>query len=422
MLPFDQPWYRRLIFYAFGLGLVAGALGLGYLGITGAGIELIFGESGIGTWSGEWWWIAVVVLGGIAVTALRSQWALPDETPGAIDSIESADVDHHTAPKLVGISAISLIAGASLGPSFALVIMGGALGSWLAKRKWVEGKADETYTLAGMAGGLGGAFTAPILGAFMVSELAPTPRERYVASIIPQLIAATVGFSLFYILIGRTFLRSFQLPPYRFEISDMLVAIGLGVAAVIVLLTFVLITVVIKRVNALISNRYVLAIGGAAIIGLIGVALPLTLGAGNAQLQTLLDNRAAFGVGLLIVILVGKMIAVSMSLSIGFIGGNVFPMIFIGGTAGVIVNLIFPEIPIAMSVSALMAAVPGSVLRAPVSLTLIAAISVGLDATTTAPVVVAVITAYLVVATIRYLVSLRQGTAGAPDESVPAES
>jgi H+/Cl- antiporter ClcA len=142
-------------------------------------------------------------------------------------------------------------------------------------------------------------------------------------------------------------------------------------------------------------------------IGTIAFALPLTLGSGNEQLAAVLDSPVPLGVGLLIGVLVAKIVAIVVSMSIGFIGGNVFPMIFIGGTAGVIIHLIFPSIPMALAVSAMMAAVPGSFLRAPVSLTLLAALSVGLGPETTAPVVVSVITAYLLVATIRYFVAQR---------------
>lgn len=95
-------------------------------------------------------------------------------------------VDQPAAPSWIGIAAVSAVTGASLGPSFSLVIIGGAVGSWLAARRWTDDEARLDYTLTGMAGGLGGAFTSPILGMFMVSELAPVPRHRYVATVIPQ--------------------------------------------------------------------------------------------------------------------------------------------------------------------------------------------------------------------------------------------
>jgi H+/Cl- antiporter ClcA len=243
--------------------------------------------------------------------------------------------------------------------------------------------------------------------------LAPTPRERYVASIIPQLISATVGFIVFYLIVGQVFIQSFELPQYDFDLSHMLVAVGLGFAAVAVVLVLLAMTAALKKAAGLISNRYVLGAFGGALIGLAAFAMPLTLGSGNAQLAAILETSVPLGVGLLIAVLVAKMLAVVVSMSIGFIGGNVFPMIFIGGTAGVIIHLIFPSIPIALAVSAMMAAVPGSFLRAPVSLTLLAALSVGLGPETTAPVVVSVITAYLLLATIRYVVQQRmQASAG----------
>lgn len=83
-------------------------------------------------------------------------------------------------------------------------------------------------------------------------------------------------------------------------------------------------------------------------------------------------------------------------------------MIFIGGAADAIAHLAFPEIPLALAVGCMLAAVPGSYLRAPVSMVLIAAIALYLDAETVAPVAIAVVTAYLLVAAVRYVVSNRR--------------
>jgi len=109
------------------------------------------------------------------------------------------------------------------------------------------------------------------------------------------------------------------------------------------------------------------------------------------------------------------MVAMALSLAVGFMGGNVFPMIFMGGTAGVIVHLIVPDIPAALAVSCMLAAVPGSYLRAPISMTFIAAIAVSLDPRTTAPVAVAVITSFLTVSVIRYTITTRNQAAATSD-------
>ena len=81
----------------------------------------------------------------------------------------------------------------------------------------------------------------------------------------------------------------------------------------------------------------------------------------------------------------------------GFLGGPVFPILFIGGTAGVVVHLIFPDIPAALSVAAMMAAVPGATIAAPVSFILLGAGTVALGIEGLPPIGIAVITAHLAV-------------------------
>ncbi len=411
MLPFDVPWYRRLLRFAVLLGIAGGILGLIYIGGTGWVIDRVFPESDGAMWSGEWWWIPLTALGGLIVVLLRTMWHVPDEVPGGVALIEAAEVDHTTAPQWVVLAVVSAITGASLGPSFALVVMGGGLGSWIASRRWAEGTADQDYTLTGIAGAFGGAFTSPILGAFMVSELEPLPRNRYVASIIPQLIASMIAFIVFYAVAGRTFLGSYDTPPYDFEISDILIAVGLGALSALVMMIFVGIVLAVRWACALVPNRYVLGVVGGAIVGLIALALPLTVGAGQSQLGVVIDNSASLGIGLLVLVLLAKMVAMSLSLEVGFLGGNVFPMIFMGGTAGTIVHLAFPDIPLALAVGCMLAALPGSYLRAPISMVVIAAIALYLEAEAIAPVAMAVVTAYLLVAGVRYVVTNRKASA-----------
>ena len=219
MLPFDQPWYRRLIGFSVALGVAGGVLGLVYLGATGAVIDAVFDRGGTTWWSGEWWWIPLIATGGLVVAGLRRAWHIPAKVPGGVALIEAGKVDHRTAPQWVVISAVSAVVGASLGPSFALVLMGGGLGSWIVSRRWGDSEADEYYTLTGVAGGFGAAFTSPILGAFLVSEIGPIPKQRYTVAMMPQLIAAMVGFVIFYAVAGRTFLGSYELPAYEFRAS-----------------------------------------------------------------------------------------------------------------------------------------------------------------------------------------------------------
>jgi H+/Cl- antiporter ClcA len=102
------------------------------------------------------------------------------------------------------------------------------------------------------------------------------------------------------------------------------------------------------------------------------------------------------------------MIAIALSQSSGFLGGVVFPMIFIGGTAGLLVHSIFPDIPVALSVGAMMAAVPGAFLSAPLSLLMITAGTVGIGPEALIPIAIAVVTAHITIALIRaYVIEQR---------------
>lgn len=412
-IPLDRPWYRELLVVAAVVGLAVGLLGLVYLGVTGALSDALFGDPRLEAWSGEWWWIPLVAAGGVLVTALRAWWHAPEHIPGGVAVIESGVVNHRAAPAWVGLAFVSAVFGASLGPSFALVMMGGGLASWIASRRWAGNEdARLEAAMAGIAGGLGGAFTSPLLGSLMVSELAPTPRSKYVEAFIPQMIAATVAFALYYGVAGTTFLNSFAIPAEDFASWQLLIGAALGAASSVVMFLFVIIVKVVQRLAGKLAHPYVRGLVGGALVGFLAFALPLTVGAGNSQLTAVIDNSAALGVGLLLAVLVGKMLAMALSLAAGFIGGNVLPMLFVGGTAGVVVHLLFPGIPYAIAVGCMLAAVPGARIKAPIGLTAIAMLSIGLGPVTTAPVAIAVVTSYLLTAAV--LAALRARRVAVP--------
>ncbi len=414
-IPIERPWYRQLLVAAAAIGVAVGVLGLGYLGITGKASEAIFGDPRTEAFSGEWWWIAVTATGGALVALLRPRWKIPEEVPGGVAVIESGTVDHRVAPSWIAIAAISAVAGASLGPSFALVMMGGGLGSWVASRRWVhdDDNARLDVTMAGIAGGFGGAFTSPALGTIVVSELAPIPKDRYVEGILPQLIAATIAFAIYFGVVGTTFLNSFAVPVEEFQTWHLLVGVGLGAAASLLMIVFVLL---VKGVQALADKLpQGLARGTicGALVGFVAVALPLTLGAGNDQLSAVIDESASIGAWMLLAVLVGKMVAMALSLATGFMGGNVLPMLFVGGTAGVMIHLTIPDIPYAIAVGAMLAATPGAVIKAPIGLAIIAVLSVGLGPLTAAPVIIAVVTSHLL--TTGIVTALKARRASVPD-------
>ena len=70
---------------------------------------------------------------------------------------------------------------------------------------------------------------------------------------------------------------------------------------------------------------------------------------GSAELGTVLSDAGTLGVGLLVALLIGKMLTFGVSQASGFVGGPIFPALFIGGTAGVLVHQMIPGMPLGLT-------------------------------------------------------------------------
>jgi len=138
-----------------------------------------------------------------------------------------------------------------------------------------------------------------------------------------------------------------------------------------------LLIVFIKAATVLFGRLKVPAIAkstlGGLVFRIVGVALPLTMFTGSAQLKTVLADAGTLGLGVLIATLIAKMLTFAVSQQGGFVGGPIFPSLFIGGTAGVVVHQVLPGVPLGLAFTCLFAAVPGALVAAPFTMVLLAA-------------------------------------------------
>lgn len=396
-VPVAERWYRELIGAAVLIGGFGGLLALVFSGVTTTLIELVFGSPTSEPFSGSWWWILFVSAGALVVAFLRARLRVAKEVPGAVAFFKRGWVDPRSAAQLVVISAVSLVAGASLGPAFGVVVGGGAFGAWIVSRRpQAEDSERHLYALTGMSAGVGAAFSAPLFGAVLASELSPTPTRHYVTAFIPQYIAATIGYLIFFGATGAVMLGAFELPGYVFEWWHLAASVGLGLLATVLLVAYVLIGKAVAWAGRRLANPYVQALILGALVGAIAFMLPLTATGGTHQLTFETEQAGTLAAGLLLAVLLAKMFAVHLSLAAGFLGGTVFPMLFMGGTAGLFVHELLPEVPIALAVAGMMAALPGTIIGAPVSFVLIGVVGVGIGVESLAPIGIAVITAHVV--------------------------
>jgi H+/Cl- antiporter ClcA len=399
-----------IIRYAALFGVVLSFVALAFLALLKDGTKLWFKLPKDPGWlDGKLWWVAVTAGAGVLVGALRRLFRLPAKLPGTVGEIKEQRVEPATVPGAVAVSLVSLIGGASLGPEDALGKMGGGLGTWVSERQKLSKDVQATNVLSGMSAAYGGLLASPILATILVLEVARLNARRFADTLFASLLSSSVSFALYFAIAGSTFVGLFAVPSYRYEDWNLLAAVPLGLAAGALALITVIAIGVMTKLTAPLGNWTILraAVGG-VIFGLVGVALPLTLFTGTDQLPTVIKDGATLGAGLLVAVVFAKMLMFALCEATGFIGGPFLVLLFIGGTAGTAVHVLIPGLPEGLAFSAMFAAVPGSLVAAPFSLIVLAALTTQVGTLQTAPVAIAVLTAYLAVSGTGTLMALAE--------------
>ena len=358
---------------------------------------------------GSLWWVAVTAGTGVLVGALRRFFRLPAKLAGTVEELQEQRVEPSTVLKAVAVSAVSLAGGASLGPEDALGRLGGGLGTWVSERKKLDERTRATNTLTGISGAYGGMLSSPILASILTLELARPKAQRLAETLTAGLLSASVAFAVYFPIAGSTFVGLYELPSFKYEDWQLLAAVPLGLVAAALALMTVVAAAMMTRLTARLGHRTILraTIGGGA-FGLVGVALPLTLFTGTDQLDTVIQDGATLGAGLLIAVVFAKILVFALCEATGFIGGPFLVMLFIGGTAGIAAHVLVPGLPPGLAFTAMFAAVPGALVAAPFSLLLLGALTTQIGTLQMAPVAIAVLTAYLALSGSGLLTGLAQ--------------
>jgi H+/Cl- antiporter ClcA len=390
------------------------------LGVFGAFAALIFvgaitfggkwySDSHPGWLGGHWWWVAVAAAAGAAVGLVRRVTRLPWKTPGLVDDLQTEHVDTSLVRGIVAVSFVSLIGGASLGPEKALGSMGGGAGSWIAQRRGLKTEDAQVNTLAGFAGAYGGLFSSTVIVVMLILEVARPGGRRFTKALAAQIVASSISFGIYFAIAGAVFLDRYKVPQYKFQDWQLLAGIPLGLFAAVVAMSLVGFVLGAARLFSRLKVPDIAKpVLGGAIFGVVGVALPMTMFSGAGQLKTVVGGAGILGLGLLAATLIAKMLTFGVSLGSGFVGGPIFPSLFIGGTAGVIVHQVIPGVPLGLAFTCLLAATVGALVAAPFAMVLMAAFLTQVGALQTAPVLIAVVTAFLGIEGAKYLLATRK--------------
>lgn len=378
------------------LGTLAGAAAVAFTQIVRVGTDLLWPEEINYDWlGGEWWWVAVLGVTGLLVGVMRVRLGVPDDLAGSLTILREGAVDRSSALQAIGVSVVSLVGGASLGPFDGGIRSGAMVGDWYATIRRLPDREREVATVSGINGSLAGLLTAPILATLLATELRWPERRDYFRVLLPALTAALFGFALNFAIVGDTFLGVFAMPDYEVRFWHFGAAALLGLLAAAISWVMGITVFWLRRlVIPWLSHPVLRSTVGGLALGVIALLVPLTLASGKGQLGVAIAQFEQLGATLLVVVVFAKILAMSLSLATGFIGGPVMPTLFIGGIAGLAVHTLIPELPIAMAFAAMLVAVPGVSVGAPFSMVLLAALTVGTGAVNASVAGVAVITAF----------------------------
>jgi H+/Cl- antiporter ClcA len=305
-----------------------------------------------------WWPVPLVAVGGLLV-ALTLHY-LPGT--GGHNPAEGfkpgGTVAARDLPAIVCAALATLIFGAVLGPEAPLVAIGGGFAA-LIVRLVKKDAPTQAVTIIGAAGSFAAISTLlgnPLVGAFLLLEAAGVGGGLISVVLAPGLLAAGIGALIFVGLDNLTGFGTFSLAVPHIPAAttptggEFLWAVGVGLAAAVVGTAIRRLALqlqpTVERRRVLLIPILGLAVGGLALIFEVvtGKGTNQVLFSGQAAVAPLIQQAATWSVGALVLLVVCKGLAYSLSLS-GFRGGPVFPSIFIGAAGGMALSHL-PGLPL----------------------------------------------------------------------------
>lgn len=239
------------------------------------------------------------------------------------------------APQIAAVkalaSALCIGGGGSVGREGPIVQIGSALGSTAGRLVGVSESRMRVLVACGAAGGIAATFNAPLAGVFFAMELilADFVAEAFGMVVIASVTSAAIGRA---VLGNHPFLT---LPTFTVAHPEQyLLFAGLGLLAGGIGTGFTRVLYAIEDMcDAVWRGPEWLrpAVGGLVLGGLL-IALPQMYGVGYPVLSNAVFGR--YTIGFLLVLLLGKMVATSLTIGIGGSGGVFAPSLFIGAMAG----------------------------------------------------------------------------------------
>lgn len=404
-----RPEYRKALVFCGLIGVPVALLAFWFLVALHQLEQLIWTDwpKDLGWKQAPWWWaLPLMAVAGLTVGLVVVR--LPGRG-GHIPAggLHSGGITKEALPGVLVAALVGLPLGVVLGPEAPLIALGGGLALLFASLVRAPRTEASTALLgaSGAAAAISALFGNPVVGAVLLMEVAGMGGPQLFAVMLPALLASGVGDLVFTGFVHWTGLETGSLDiglpsPPPLDWADVLWALLIAPA-----LAFLLHWVFVggRFVAGFVTTRTVrnttlCALGAAGCIALYAITTGRSPAeaalSGEAVLAVLAQHPHDWSVGALVAVLVFKALAYTFCLG-SLRGGPVFPALFLGGAAGVLLSPL-PGLGLVPAMAVGMAASVSAALRVPVSSVVLVVLLLG-NVDTVALVVLAVVVSFVVV-------------------------
>jgi len=292
---------------------------------------------------------------GILATVIFTRYLLRQDVghgiPGVLFAISRSNgyIKKHNMFSSIISSALTVGFGGSVGLEGPTVATGAAIGSNLGRKLHLSYKQIMTMLGCASAAAMAAIFKAPV--AAIVFALEVIMLNLSMASLVPLLISSVTAVLTSYIFLGQNFLYTFTLEQ-GFTVSDAPYYIFLGIFTGFASVYFTRVYVFITRKFQLIKNWGSRLLTGGILLGLMIFILPALFGEGYEGVNSALAGEYSYLfseslyygyrssilvlVFVLVLLIIFKVIATSVTFASGGVGGIFAPTLFTGAHAGLL--------------------------------------------------------------------------------------
>ncbi|MFF1659134.1 chloride channel protein [Streptomyces sp. NPDC058255] len=287
-------------------------------------------------WLGPYFVLLAPVVAGLVYGPLVYRYAREARGHGVPEVMYAVARQGGRIPPRVAVvkalaSAVCIGGGGSVGREGPIVQIGSALGSTAGVVVRMSEERLRTLVACGAAGGIAATFNAPLAGVFFAMELilAEFTARTFGMVALSSVTASVIGRA---VLGDRPFLHMPPMQVHHLASYALYVLLGLAAGVVGVVFTKVLYWIEDACDAVWRGPEWLRPAVGGVVLGLILLALPQMYGVGYPVLEKAVIG--GYGIVFLLVLLVGKIVASSVTIGIGGSGGVFAPSLFVGAMLG----------------------------------------------------------------------------------------